>query len=88
MTNRTLVIACVAAGVTLTGCGAFQNQRGLGDAPVQQVEKRTWQVIPAPNDYGNIATICNPVQKGTRIYVVTHGKTDVQPVIMVDESCR
>jgi hypothetical protein len=69
------------------GRGAY-GTRGIGDAPVQQAPKPTWLVIPAPDGFGNVATVCNPAQKGTRLYIVTHGKADVQPLVQADEACR
>jgi len=93
MTRRTFLLTCAvpvatAVAITAAGCSGYNDARGRGDAPVQQAPKPTWTVIPAPDEYGNLATICSPAQKGTRIYIVTHNKTDVPPVIIADEACR
>jgi hypothetical protein len=85
----TLALPVAAAvAITAAGCSGYNDTRGIGDAPVQQAPKPTWLVIPAPDGFGNVATVCNPAQKGTRLYIVTHDKADVQPLVQADEACR
>lgn len=80
------LIAPITALVFLAACGA-NDERGRGDAPVGRFDDTPADVINMPDDYPNVATKCDPYQPGKRIYVVTHNKTDVQPLIVDDPAC-
>ena len=82
-----LVIALAVGGIWWYLSWQRSDSRGRGDAPITSVYKPKWEIINAPDGYGNTATTCNPAQPGTRIYIPTHSKTDVRPIIQVDESC-
>ena len=76
----------IGAPVLLGACGS-NDDKGLGDAPIGNRNDTPADVINMPDGYPNVATKCNPYQPGTRIYVVTHSKTDVVPVIVADTTC-
>ena len=85
-----LVIAVISGILLFAGCGAvdeYNDERGRGDAPVRSYDDGGWDVINAPDRFPNVATRCNPFQPGTRLYIVTHGSTDVQPLVVPDEAC-
>jgi hypothetical protein len=84
--KKTLTIA--ATVIALAGCNSYNNARGKGDAPVGAVSDSPWNIENAPDGFGNVATKCSSHVKGVRLWIVTHGNTDVQPVITLDESCR
>ena len=86
--KKTSVFASVAVVISLSACSEYNDKRGLGDAPIGGRDDSAWDIIQAPDKFGNIATKCNPFDPGTRLYIVTHSKTDVQPVIVVDEGCN
>lgn len=87
--NRIVLIALAVAFVSpvVAGCSDYNDERGWGDAPVGKHDDGKWDVINSPNEFPNVATRCNPYEPGTRIYIVTHGKTDVPPVIREDAAC-
>jgi hypothetical protein len=92
-TGRKTLVA-TAAGLALTalsvaGCGGYNEERGWGDAPISERDDGAWQIINSPDMFPNIATRCNPYQKGTRIYIQTHTEqAKAQLVLQPDESCR
>ena len=81
--KRLAAIALVA--LALVGCSG--DRKGLGDSPISKRDDSGADIINMPDGYPNIATKCNPFEPGTRIYVVTHSKSDVQPVIVDDPAC-
>lgn len=88
---RRKIIATVglcAAVVAVAGCDSYNNARGVGDAPVGRVADVAWDVENAPDGFGNVITRCSKWAPGWRIFQVTHGKTDVQPVVVRDETCK
>lgn len=88
-TRRNIGLALLALTISFGATACFGSDNGTGDAPVAAGSSdRPWNVIQAPDGFANLATQCNPVVPGTRIYVVTHSKTDVQPLIVTDESCK
>ena len=69
----------------LASCSGYENKRGWGDAPIGQISDRPWDIQNAPDQYGNIATVCLEFAPGWRAFAVT---ADVQPVYVRDETCK
>jgi hypothetical protein len=92
--TRKKMFAAALAGLalmasTVAGCGGYDEERGWGDAPISERDDGAWQIINSPDKFPNIATRCNPYQKGTRIYIQTHtDQAKTQLVLQPDESCR
>ncbi len=80
--------AITLAAVVLVGVGATAgacNAEGTGDAPVEPVQQQNnapAHIINMPNGFPNIAFKCDGK---VGIYVVTHSKNDVQPVIVQND---
>jgi hypothetical protein len=80
-----LVIVSLLA-VTLTGCSAYNNQRGRGDAPVGPVDNSGAEVVQFPDNFANVATKCDA--HGHRLFVTTRGdQRPAQLDVLVDPSC-
>lgn len=77
----------VGLAVVMLATGCASDMRGTGDAPVKDFADKGWDIQNAPDGYGNIATRCSSYVPHTRLWIVTHGHTDVQPVITTDEQC-
>lgn len=69
--------AVALAGSLIAGCG--NDDRGLGDAPVDQAKDRTIPVWPNGNGYPNIAAFCIG---GNGIYTTTR---EAPPAIVIDD---
>lgn len=74
-------------GLLLTSCTSYNDKRGLRDAPIGRKQRVPVDVIEMPNGVGNVFTVCDSFQPGKRIYMATHGKTDVQPLVVDDPAC-
>jgi hypothetical protein len=82
---RKLALPAIAVVLTLSACSGFNDERGWGDAPVSKRDDSGAEVINFPNQFANIAHKCDG--QGHRVYVVTHSKTDVPPVVIADPTC-
>ena len=82
---KKILIPVVAAVLTLSACSGFSDERGWGDAPVTKRDDSGVEIINFPDQFANVATKCDG--HGHRIYVVTHAKSDVEPVVIDDPSC-
>ena len=53
-------LAVLAAGALLAvaGCSGFKDDRGIGDAPVDQQPDRPVKVWPVPDRFMNIGAFC------------------------------
>ncbi|MBC6458820.1 hypothetical protein [Actinomadura sp. HBU206391] len=80
-----ILIVAVPLVLALSACSGFSNERGWGDAPVSKRDDSAAEVINYPNQFGNVAHKCDG--HGHRVYVVTHAKSDVAPVVVTDPSC-
>lgn len=79
------VAAAAVATVALSGC-QWNDHRGLGDAPANQLPKQAVNVVPMPDHFPNVAVVC---YRGNGIYVSTHDKTDSQPTVVPnDPACQ
>src|SRR4051812_651251 len=85
MAVKKIVIPVLAAVRTLSACSGFNDDRGWGDAPVSKRDDSGAEVINYPNQFANVAHKCDG--HGHRVYVVTHSKTDVAPVVVTDPTC-
>jgi len=84
ITSALLVVAVATIGA---GCGSKAS--GTGDAPIgNRGDGAPWDIISSPDHYPNIATRCDPYQSGKRLYIVTHDRTDTQPIIVDDPACQ
>lgn len=84
MTHRVaalMIVTAVAVGTSAASC----NAKGTGDAPVEPVDKQNnapAHIINMPDGFPNVAVKCD---QGTGIYVTSHGKSDVPPVIIPND---
>lgn len=51
-------LAAIAMAVALTSCSGFKDDRGIGDAPADQVEDRRVLVWPVPDQFMNVGAFC------------------------------
>lgn len=83
MTKTKRVAALAALSIlTLAGCSEYNDQRGKGDAPVQNRagDDAPAVVINMPDGFSNIAVKC---LNGNGLYVTTR---EAAPVIVKDDS--
>lgn len=85
MRKIAITLAGVAVIGSLAGCGSWNDSHGRGDAPANQLSKQTVDVYPMPDEFPNIATLCDG--HGHRMYVPTHNKSDVAITVIIDASC-
>lgn len=79
---RRLVLVLIAA-LVVAGCGGWNDDRGIGDAPSDQQPKGTVKVWAMPDLFANVAARCIGVDG---IYVTTR---DAAPVVVSnDPNCR
>jgi hypothetical protein len=84
---RRLLIGSMLGVLLLTSCTSYNDKRGLRDAPIGKKQRGPVDVIEMPNGVGNVFTVCDSFQPGKRLYMATHSKTDVQPLIVDDPAC-
>ena len=72
----------VTAALALTACGDafYKDDRGKGDAPVDQVEDTEVTVYPNGDGYPNISVICT--EKGNGVYSTTR---EAPPVVVTND---
>jgi len=73
-------IGAVLVGVLLsTGCSKYNDDRGIGDAPVDQQPDRKIKVWPAPDKFMNVGAFCIGQDA---VYI--HTRTQAPPVVVGD----
>jgi hypothetical protein len=86
--NRKLIV--LAAGAAFfVAAGASSCDENHVDAKGRTLDVNTRpadHVIAMPDEFPNVATKCAGFEH-YRIWVVSHSKDDVAPVIMKDEAC-
>lgn len=75
-----IAVAAVVAVAALGACSEYNDDRGIGDAPVQQQPDREVQVYPNGNLFPNISFFC--IGKNG-IYTTTR---EAPPVVVPDDS--
>jgi hypothetical protein len=66
--------------IGLAACSAYQDDRGKGDAPVNQLDDTEVTVYPNGDGFPNIAIVCT--DSGNGIYTTTR---EVPPVVVTDD---
>jgi hypothetical protein len=80
--RKPLAAAAVAAVVGLAafaGCSGYKDDRGVGDAPVNQQADKPVKVWPGPDKYMNVGAYCIG-ENG--IYIHTR---EAPPVVVADD---
>lgn len=78
--RRYLIAGAVAAAlVGGSACSAFNDDRGIGDAPADQQDDRDVKVWPMPDQFANIAAMCIG---GNGVYVTTR---EAAPEVVADD---
>ena len=75
------IIIALAIGIGASSCGEWNDERGKGDAPVQDKagDDRAAVVINMPDGFANVAIKC---YAGNGLYVTTR---DAPPIIIADD---
>jgi hypothetical protein len=84
MKRTILGLAAVAAIATTAGCSEFNDDRGKGDAPVDQQADREVTVWPNGDGFPNVAAFCIG---DNGVYSVTGGNRDPLDVVANDPNC-
>jgi hypothetical protein len=83
---RNLIISAVAIvtfGTVIGACSEYNDDRGIGDAPVQQEPDREIRVFPNGDGFPNIAFLCIG---GNGVYTTTR---EAPPVVVAsDPECE
>lgn len=86
--RRWLIAAVAAVALTATGCDSYNDEHGMGDAPVATTSsgKRGGDDSPAdctnmPDGFSNVCTKCVKGRKPWAVIITTH--TDTAPSAMV-----
>ncbi len=79
--GRRLVGASLVA-LAAAGCSGFNNERGIGDAPVGAQDRTAPEVVVFSDKFLNVETKCN---HGNRIY--SHTREAAPVVVPNDPSC-
>jgi hypothetical protein len=69
----------LVALLVLTSCSAFNDDRGIGDAPADQQPDADRKVWPMPDQFANIAGLCIG---GNGVYVTTR---EAAPAVVADD---
>lgn len=77
------VLAALIVVASLTGCSAFNDARGLGDAPVGKVHETKREVWVNIDGYPNISFFCIGPNG-----VYTHTRVAAPIVIKDDGNCK
>lgn len=84
-TSVKIVIGVLTMGTigVIGACGGYNDDRGIGDAPVNQLPDREINVVPNADGYPNIGYFCIGVNG---IYTTTR---EAPPVVIVnDPNCE
>lgn len=82
------LLAVLAAGVLVSGCGWNNNQdekRGRGDSGVAVVDDTDKEVIQFPDRFSNVAHACDG--HGHRVYVTTKSDQSRFMAVIDDPTC-
>lgn len=79
MKLRLIAGACALALALTAGCSGFNDDRGVGDAPVDQQPDATRKVWPNANAFPNISAFCIG---GNGVYSTTR---QAPPAIVVND---
>lgn len=83
-------IGLLILGAGLIACssdpGSYNDNRGWGDAPVSTRDDGGSHIVNSPDQFPNVAMKCDG-KFGYMIFTVTHGTTDVAPVVVPDPRC-
>ena len=85
LTARNGLVAClvVLAGLTGAACSGFNDDRGIGDAPVDQQPDQARKVWPNGDQFPNVSAFCIG---DNGVYTTTRANSD--PVVVVgDPEC-
>lgn len=83
-------VACAGLLFTATACSGYNDERGMGDAPVagKSGEDSPKYVTNNPDGFGNVVTGCVYGAQGWRYFATTKGgRTPSNLVVLKDESC-
>lgn len=78
---KKLVFVLIVVLALATGCSEYEDDRGKGDAPVQnrKGDDKAAVVINFPDGFANIAVKCH---KGNGLYVTTR---EAAPIVVKDD---
>lgn len=79
MKRRTWLAGLVVGGFLLAACSEFNDDRGIGDAPVEQQPDEERRVWPNANEFPNISAFCIG---GNGVYTTTR---EAPPAIVPDD---
>lgn len=77
--RKAVAVLAVVAMVVLGGCSGFNDDRGIGDAPVDQQPDREVKVWPGPDKFHNVGAYCIGEDA---VYI--HTRTAAPPVVVGD----
>jgi hypothetical protein len=78
-TRRALATLAAVAVLAVAGCSGFKDDRGIGDAPVDQQPDTPVKVWPVPDRFMNIGAFCIG-ENG--VYIHTR---EAAPVVVADD---
>jgi hypothetical protein len=79
MRKGAVVAAVVVSGIVGAACSGWNNERGIGDAPVDQQPDEARKVWPNADKFPNISAFCIG---GNGVYTTTR---QAPPAIVVDD---
>lgn len=84
--RKTIAGAAIVA-LAITGCAdPFNEDRGRGDAAVENVDDSAKEVIQFPDRFANVAHACDG--HGNRVFVTTRTEeSGMQMSVIADPSC-
>jgi hypothetical protein len=82
--RRRLLLAVIPLILALGACSEFNDDRGKGDAPVDQLPDREVTVFPNGDGFPNVAAFC---AGPNGIYTVTGSNRDPLDVVVEDPNC-
>lgn len=83
-------LACVALLLGATACSEYNDERGMGDAPVanKSGDDSPKHVTNNPDGFGNVVTGCVSGAEDFRYFVTTHGSSAPSNLVVEkDEAC-